>query len=135
MVVSGLAQDGIPQDLIDKLINTEHSFAYNPIDDTPAELIKTDAFNAEQTLKHILLTSTNEELRTCYALRIVNHNIRRIEEMIRNNTPTSMPLPEALQGPMAQREILVQYLRSIQNKKAEQGGPGYPPQGVGSPDP
>jgi len=120
MMSSGFAQEATPQELITRLIEAAHNSAYNPINNSPEELLKADAINAELRLKQLLLVSTNEELRICYALRIVNQSIGTIEQMIRNKTPTSMNLTTALAGPLRQREILVKYLREIRKQNAEQ---------------
>ena len=51
-----------------------------------------------------------------------------------------IPLPLSFIGlhlflSLATAWIVVRILKRRKQKRAEQGGPGYPPQGVGSPDP
>ena len=135
LIPAAMAQEDAPS-LITRYIQSENAVAYNPTNNTPEELIKADAFNAELTLKRLLVASNDEELKTCYALRIANQGIQRIESMMQSKVPvSSMDLPFTLQRSITHREVLVNYLREIQKRKAEQWGPGYPPQGVGSPDP
>ena len=135
LIPAVMAQEDAPY-LINRYIQSENTFAYNPTNNTPEELIKADALNAELTLKRLILASNDEELKTCYALRIANQGIQQIESMMRSKVPvSSMDLPTTLRLSITHREVLVNYLREIQKRKAEQGGPGYPPQSVGSPDP
>lgn len=126
MIACTVAGDASPQELIQRLIQAEYTFAYNPTNTTSDELIKADALNAELRLKAILLASSDEELKTCYALRLVNQSIVRIEDMIRKNAPTTMDLRTAINGPMAQRAILVKYLQEIRKTKAELGAAPLP---------
>ena len=127
MIAVAVAGEASPQELVQRLIQSEYAMAYNPTNTTSDELVKADAQNAEVRLKAILLASSDEELKTCYALRLVNQSIVRIQEMIRKNTPTSMDLRTALDGPIAQRAILVKHLRKIRERRAEQSAAPLPP--------
>ena len=114
-----VAEEATPPVLIQQIIQSEYSTAYNPTNNSAAELVKADSLNAEIRMRAILLSSSDEELKTCFALSILNHSIQRIEIMLQNKTPTSLHLPSALDRLQWQRDALVKYLRTIQKKKAE----------------
>lgn len=119
--------DLTPDEVVRTIINWEGVVAYNPTNNFPAEMIKADALNAELRLKTLVLESGSEELRICFALKVVNGLIRSLEVQMKDATPDVRPKQqERLTGLLANRELLVKYLREQQkasNKISEATSP------------
>jgi hypothetical protein len=63
-----------PQEVARRVISSESSTAYNPINDTEEELNRASLINSKIRLRHLMLgDSVSDELRVCYALQVLQH--------------------------------------------------------------
>ena len=68
-------------DLVDRVIQSEMPGAYNPTNSSESELNKAAILNSSLRLQYILLhETTNEELKVCYAIRVLDAQIAKTRQ-------------------------------------------------------
>jgi len=114
---SALAAD----DLASEVIRSEPIAAYNPTNNTEEELNKAASINSGVRLQYLILHEASEEVRVCYAIRVLNSQLataRRIAATPNDDGRAKRYLAELLD----KRTKLAKQFRAIQDHKAEPAG-------------
>jgi predicted outer membrane protein len=109
-------------DLASKVIQSEPIGAYNPTNNSEEELNKAAAFNSGIRLQYIILHETNEELKICFALRILESQIAAARRLA-SDTSDDGRAKRYLAGLQDTQTKLAKQLRAIQDKKAKSPAP------------
>jgi hypothetical protein len=110
---SALAAD----DLASEVIRSEPIAAYNPTNNTEEELNKAASINSGVRLQYLILHEASEEVRVCYAIRVLNSQLataQRIAATPNDDGRAKRYLAELLD----KRTKLAKQFRAIQDHKA-----------------
>lgn len=99
-----------PQEVARRVISSESSTAYNPINNTEEELNRASVINSKLRLRHLMLgDSVSDELRVCYALQVLQQR----GDLVRRDATT-----KKLERQMhADELVLAVYLRQMNAAK------------------
>jgi hypothetical protein len=124
LIVSALIFFGIavanaetPQEVARRIISSQVSPAYNPLNETESELNRAAEINSELRLRALMLGDTvSEELRVCYALHLIHNRIGILSGFSRLSG-TGAASAAAQQNIERDRDILAAYLRRLNKSK------------------
>ena len=70
-----------PDEAAKRIIKSESSFGYNPVDESSQEMVKAPAINSRMRLNWLMVhsDSVTEVLRICYALTLIQKNLEFME--------------------------------------------------------
>jgi len=108
-------------DLATTVIKSQSPGAYNPLNKSEEELNKAAAFNSRLRLQYLMLHEvTNQELKICYALQVVESQIAALQP---SASERNKRVNDRLALLLKQQSSLAKELRALQNKGSEPGGP------------
>ena len=114
---SALAAD----DLASEVIRSEPIAAYNPTNNTEAELNKAAAINSGVRLQYLILHEASQEVRVCYAIRVLDSQIVAAQRLAAAPSDDGRA-KRYLAGLLDKRTKLAKQFRAIQDQKAEPSG-------------
>jgi hypothetical protein len=114
------------EDVATTVIRSEFHAAYNPLDNSEAELNKAAAINSALRLQHLMLHEVSDpELRVCYALRVLESQIVIARRSI--SVSRSDSAQKHLDILLKRQAELAGWFRELQKQKAEQADAHEPP--------
>ena len=107
--VIAMADAETPDEVAKRIISSQSSPGYNPVDQTDAELDKAAAINSQLQLRALMLGDTvSEKLRVCYALRL-------IQERLWLKSPNALnPIERSL---IHDQQLLAAHLRKLTDSR------------------
>jgi hypothetical protein len=109
------------QDLAATVIQSPILGGYSPLNDSEEELDKAAAFNSRLRLQHLMLHEvTNQELRVCYALQVLDSQIAALQPLA---SESKKRVKDRLATLLQQQTQLAEDLRAIQRGRADGGTP------------
>ena len=117
--LAAAASDLKDQDLAATVIRSQSLGGYNPLNHSEEELNRAAAFNSGLRLQYLMLhEATNQELRVCYALQVLDSQITALRPLASEKTKRANDRLALL---LKQQTELAKELRAIQSKSAEAG--------------
>lgn len=118
-------------DLATSVIRSEICGGYNPLNNSEEELNKAAIENSRMKLRHLMLQkSTGRELKVCYALHVLEAQIKAVRRNVSRSAHASNRAQEHLAVLLKRQTELARLFRKIQNPKAKSGGPAIKSQSV-----
>lgn len=115
--------------LVEQIIKDDAQIYFNPTEGSEEDRLECLALNAGGIeFQHLMLSSTDQSLKTCYALKILNTRISAFEgEFSKENHEKDVVSEEwnvdriLYENFISQRIVVARYLEQIQEKQANQG--------------
>jgi hypothetical protein len=102
-----------PKEVAKRIIASEAVGAYNPLNNTAEEMTRASAINSQLQLQQLMLGDTvSEELRICYALRVIRERHKLFREI--NGTQTHSTAEQKLE---ADEAVLAAHLLQLNQPK------------------
>ena len=108
-------------DLASTVIRSESRAGYNPVDKSEAELNKAATINSALRLQYMMLHEvTDQELRVCYALRVLESQIAAARVITSGSNSNSSQNRDQLDVLLKRQAELARQLRDLQDKRPNQ---------------
>jgi hypothetical protein len=128
-----------PEEAVARILRSEPTGGYNPVNKSPEEMVNADAINADLGFARMLADSNEAMLKTCYALRILNARRSQMEHVLLDTAGEKRATVENhIRKIDNDRKVLVELLRDLRQRKQSQSSaleraePRHAEPGVGS---
>lgn len=119
LTFSAAAGDQSQENLASKVIQSDFHAGYNPTNNSEQELTSAAIVNSELRLQHLILHEASDELRICFALRILKEQIVTARHAISLAGTNSGPAQAHLATLLASQGQLALELRAIQTNQTK----------------